>query len=166
MIEGSAAKPHSFDERHYALAMSYGIDRERIQFFSNLEQLKIIAANKGVPNHEIKDYTETTNALWIQVDEIRGGPDLYICLINSLSEKVHIDSVIRLLEWYSEPLGTSQQLEALGDTKRPEVLYAYLLLHEIGHNQLKHGSGGDYLQKEEEADRWALQNLPTGFYEN
>lgn len=139
-----------FDERHFRLAASYGISRERILFVRSLGEMRSEARRLEVSEAESDSYGENTWGLSIQRDDIPGGPDVFIVLRGPLTEDVHIATYRRLSVGELDP---SPRILATGE---PDFLYGFLLLHEIAHHVLAHGgqegTGSDI---EGEADRWA-----------
>jgi|GEM_PF-1686679 len=134
----------------------YSISKDRVSFFRDLDELRSVANHYGVPEKVWEDYTGETYGLLIQVDDILGGPDYRMLLVHPLPREAFMGTYNRL---NGRDLKPSIKF-AVSDNKR--LLYAFILLHEIAHHQLKHGIPKDESEKERneiEADTWAMGNL-------
>ena len=151
----SSEPPRTFADWHFRAAKDHGISPDRIGFYANLSELRTIAGKLDVPSEDIERYTESTFGVRIQADDIPGGPDVWIFLIKDLPDAAHLDTFHRL-----EGHGLIPPIE-IAVTTRKDVLYAFLLLHEIGHHARRHGPLTPYAQAEQEADAWALDHLGT-----
>lgn len=145
--------PPHFNDLHFALAAEFGIVRDRIRFVHDLQAMRAAAAAHEVPRNELDSYSDSTAGICIQADNCPGGPDVWIYLRTSLADECHKETYFRLDRLELNPI-----LD-LVDTTKKALLYAFLLLHEIGHHELKHSPADSSEKKEAEADRWASNQL-------
>ena len=153
---GANRPPVGFDKRHFALAADFGISRCRIIFVENSEGMRRKARALGVADNETAAYDSNVWALRVQRDDLPKGPDVFILLRGPLEPDLH-ERTYRRLE--SQDLNPSLRIAASGE---PELLYGFLLLHEVAHHVLGHGKAESPTQSEQqehEADSWAWAEL-------
>jgi hypothetical protein len=143
--------PVPFTNQHFSLAKKFGIARDKIGFVADLASMRAAAEALGVSQEELDSYSDTT--LGICINDVPGGPNVRIYLRTPLSEQSHSDTYFRLDQLQLNPV-----LDLI-DSTETSLLYAFLLLHEVGHHVLKHSPAEAYKRREEEADKWACETL-------
>ncbi len=131
------------------LSLYQGIDPNKIEFFTNLDNLKEIASEAQVDRDCIEKYTEKTHGICIQNDE---QTEVKFALSDFFTESVWEDTKNRLINRDIFRI-------ALADRGRPEVIAGFLLCHEIGHWKMKHTKPKSKEEDElfeKEADEYAL----------
>ena len=141
----------------FLIAKRYGISPKRLCVADSLDALRLAAWTHGISKAEAAAYGPKTHAVCIQADDVPGGEDVWIVLRLPLDPEAMSDTRARLKEHHCAD--TDRMLPESDD----ERLICFLLLHEIGHHQLKHDGGGDKPQKEKEADLWAVERLKEYF---
>lgn len=143
-----------FDERHFKLAEAYGFERGRIGFFNDFEDLRIIALEHGITEEYCAEhYSESTYGVLIQADDIPGGRDAWIYVRSAIPHDQQLATYDRLSRH-----GLNPPIQ-LADESRKDLVYFFLLLHEIAHHDCKHSPETPYEQAEREADTWAIEHL-------
>ena len=132
-MEGQCTTPTGFDERHFVLAQTHGIGRERILFVQSPAEMRLMAQKLGVAEHEAECLNENVWGLRVQRDNLPRGPDVFILLRVPLTQELHLKTYGRLENRLLDP---SPRILATGE---PHFLYAFLLRHEIAHHVLGHG---------------------------
>ena len=145
--------PSTFSENHYRLAADFSVKRSQIKFVANNEAMRSAARAEDVDSGDTSNVSADILGRQIQRDDIPGGPDFIIILRADVSKGDGISAYRRLV---GKELNPPLDLNSEDNTS---LFYAFLLLHEIGHHQKKHGEGGNYDIKEFEADAWALEQL-------
>lgn len=157
-----ANPPFSFTKRHYQLAGFYGIDSSRIGFYRDGAELKAFMVGLGGAPNLIPKVSDSVHGIRIQcAPNDPSSSDIHIRLRAPLPDEAHSETVTRLKARGFVP---PARLGLVGETA---LLYAYILLHEIGHHVLHHStprSEAEYLANEDQADQWALAALQkSGF---
>lgn len=149
--------PEHFTERHFALLDAHKIERHRLLFFANHDELCRIAREKGVDEKKIEGYRPGTLGLRIQEDDHDpGGPNVWILVHASPPPESWGDTAKRIAGW------GLKCPKVISDPKNPAGLLAFVLLHEIAHH---HFSDGEPRSEAEEdlmelrADEWALEKF-------
>ena len=148
--------PNGFDRRHCDLVEEHRINRRRVLFAENLAKLKAIAVRLEVENSEAEKYSQETWALRIQRDDKPCGPDVWIVLRTDFNKDLHERTFVRLRRRNLAPP------EKLACGRERSLLFAFLLLHEVGHHKLCHAaprSSAEYEFQEREADLFAFGQL-------
>lgn len=143
--------PSSFSQKHYDLARSHGIEPNQIIFFSDIGDMRVIAAQFDVPPERAAEHHELTAGLCIRPMPGDSFDSTRILLRNPLPPGEHLRTYIRL--------GVEDPSDTFLDANRNDILYAFLLLHEIAHHLLNHDPASGYERVEREADAWAYQEL-------
>lgn len=143
--------PASFSQKHFDLARLHGILPEQIIFFSNIGDMRSIAMKFDVSPVRAAEHHELTAGLCIRPEPGDSFDSTRILLRNPLPPGEHLRTYLRL--------GIHDPSDAFLDENRPDLLYTFLLLHEIGHHLMKHDHRSDYTTIEREADAWAYQEL-------
>lgn len=143
------------NEKHYSLAESFGVSRSQIRFFNSLEELKQIAADRGISETEIARYTEETYGLNIREHPESGVADCEILIRRKGHLTGGMSSYYRI-----QGHGLESSLRFM--ETEGEFFYAFVLLHEIAHAHLNHDAPASdeiYHRDEREADLWAYSRL-------
>ena len=152
MIKSNKMKPSCFTAQHYALAKEHGIQADRILFFEDLKELKKLALFHGVDQSTVDEYTVCTLGLCVRGDTSKGEEDeTHIFIHRKLSDEAFEETYHRLKDQNLNPCYD------LMVTSEHGLLYAFILLHELGHFRFKHECSTDVTELA--ADQWACAEL-------
>ena len=145
-------KPSYFADHHYALAKEHGIPADRIRFFEDLNELKKLALIHRVDQSTVGEYAANILGLCIRGDVSKGEKDeTHIFIHSKLPDDAFKATYDRLETQKLNPCTD------LGVSSEYGLLYAFILLHELGHFRYKHKCSTP--DTELEADRWACAEL-------
>lgn len=143
------------NEKHFRLAESFGVSRNQIHFFDSLDELKQLAAARGISDEETMQYAEEISGLNIRDHAESGVSDCEIWI----RRNAHLDGG---METYYRIARHGLQSSIRFMDKDGEFFYAFVLLHEIAHAQLNHDTASSPEisdHNEREADEWAYSRL-------